>query len=118
MTCIARRPNPGALSFVADRRPRVPGLPSRSFWSLPGKAGEPGGLLGVRLAVECLRYERAHPDGPGILPWIVADMPRDLGAVEIAFLATLGRVATWGLPAAEKYLRELQDEAAIRPLPT
>lgn len=109
MTSIDDRPDPRTLSFVADRR-RVPGLPSRCFWNVTRKSGEADEVLGVRYAVEYLRYERADPGGPGILPWIVADMPRELGAVEIGFLATIGRSATFGLAGAERYLQEIIDD--------
>ncbi len=53
-------------------------------------------VTGQRLALEYLAYEEADKGGPGYLPSIVADMPRKLTGIEVAFLGMVAYAAASG----------------------
>lgn len=85
----ARKPDLFHLSFVAtgDQSPAC-------FWNVAATGDYAEECeIGRRLALEYLALEAAEENGMGHLPKIVADMPRDLTGVEIAFLATVARAA-------------------------
>ena len=77
--------------FVVElkRRERMPNGGRRCFWRPP--PCEDGGqyLLGRAMAIEYMS------DGtqPVPLQWIVRDMPREIGPIEVAFLSFIGQAA-------------------------
>lgn len=83
------------LSFVADREPseaKKHKFP-RNFWNVtPMENHVADSAFGQKLALEYLEFEtrRDHNVYPCLLPWIVADMPRKLSPVEVAFLTVVG----------------------------
>lgn len=86
------------LSFVLDR-PRK----GRCFWNVkPSGRYDADCRLGERLALEYLAYEEADVGGPGLLPSIVCDMPRELTGVEIAFLQLVALQARAGRGRAQQ----------------
>ena len=94
-----------ALPFVGPRPPDRPGNSPRCFWIVQ-PTGDPwrDSALGGELALSFLRFEAAqdHNLHPYILPWIVGDMPREIGQLEVAFLTTVGIAAAAGVAAAER----------------
>jgi hypothetical protein len=78
------------LSFVVDRpQPSDKSFP-RTFWSVTATGDYTADCAtGVRLGREYLDYEKREHEGPPLLPWIVADMPRDLTGIEIGFLSAI-----------------------------
>ncbi|HXW22031.1 MAG TPA: hypothetical protein VEK14_03915 [Rhodomicrobium sp.] len=96
------------LSFVADRGGEASSKSRRKpqrrcFWRVDA-TGDYGRdcKLGTRLALEYLTFEEADRDGGGILQCIVADMPRELTGVEIAFLQMVAFAAAAGADRARR----------------
>jgi hypothetical protein len=89
------------LPFVGRRDPGEPGFP-RHFWKV--RSIDNGRLadcaLGGEYALAYLRVEAAA-EHKLLLPWIVADMPRELTQLEIAFLSLVGVAACAGRHQAE-----------------
>lgn len=78
------------LSFVADLPKTSPKSPPRTFWSVTATGDYSADCAtGERLAREYLDYEKREHEGPPLLPWIVADMPRDLTGIETSFLSII-----------------------------
>jgi hypothetical protein len=96
------------LSFVALRDGRTLLLPKegefpRCFWHVK-PTGDHGadGRLGEQMALEYLAYEEANTKMPLFLQWIVADMPRKLGPIEVSFLTMVTYAARAGRRQAEE----------------
>jgi len=81
------------LSFVKNCRVRRHGR-LRNFWHVK-PTGDYGAdcAIGSKFALEYLKYEETAQPG-GLLQIIVADMPRDLTGIEVAFLATVAYAAS------------------------
>jgi hypothetical protein len=111
------KPDISKPSFVASRDgktlPRAKGYKSlRCFWNV-ATTGDDGqdSKLGARLALEYLAYEEAHHDG-GALQMIVADMPRRLTMIEIAFLQMVSFAAAAGAYRARQIAKYWDEMAA------
>jgi len=108
-----------SLPFVADRKtPLAPGELPRCFWNASsGGDAWADNELGNQYALEYLRYEAAldHNVEPFILPMIIADMPRKLGQIELAFL-TVVAISTTSPPGVRHaehvvdYWRQCREE--------
>ena len=84
------------LPFIRDGK-RRPNGSRRHFWNV-----EPSGRYaedcetGERFALAYLDYLTNNPDCPGVLPMIVADMPREITGIEVAFLQHISFAAQAG----------------------
>jgi hypothetical protein len=110
------------LSFVADRDGKALQKPTgrqfpRCFWHVKSTGDfTADDLMGERLALEYLAYEEANKGTVCLLPWIVADMPRKLGPIEISFFTTVGYAAKAGAQRAREvvaYWERRRKEAAL-----
>lgn len=103
------------LSFVRSRSrsEREPnGLLPRCFWSVqPTGDIEADNDIGTALALEYLEFEASGHHGPGILQYIVKDMPRELTGIEVSFLQLVGFAAAEGLPQAQQIARHWRRSA-------
>jgi hypothetical protein len=96
----AREQDIERLPFIGRRDLGEPG-PPRHFWKVRSLGdGFADCALGGEYALAYLQFEAAQ-DGKLLLPWIVADMPRELTQLEIGFLSLVGEAAAAGLHRAE-----------------
>lgn len=99
------------LSFVKDHPKGSPNR--RTFWNVESHSDE---WEGYRKALEYLAFEEIsrRQGGPGHLPKIVADMPRDIGATEIGFLTLISYAASVGRHEALRVFKYWERCAAQR----
>lgn len=100
------------LSFVRRRKRNEKGRSPLCFWNVAATGDYSIDCdTGQQLALEYLAYQEAS-DGPSILQQIVADMPRDLTGIEVAFLDLVGMQAKAGKGRARQIVTYWQRCAA------